>query len=131
MPDVRIKRGMPLSLNITFANADGTAFDLTGLTLGGTVRDARDNFVASLAPAASTVTGAASVMVQDTAAWPEGMLRADIVVTAADGSDAISEPFAIRVEKPVTQLSPEPAPYDPVGPAGAPQMPSSPFDPVG
>lgn len=129
MTDIRIKRGMPLSLNVVFSNADGSAFDITGFTLGGTVRDARSNLVAALAPAATTITGAASVMVQDTAGWPEGLLQGDIVVTSADGS-VISEAFGIRVERPVTQLAPAPASYDPVGPAGAQPPDASDFEPV-
>jgi hypothetical protein len=129
--DVRIKRGMPLSLNVVFANADGSAFDLTTVVLGGTVRDARDNLVQVLQPQASTVAGAASVYVPSTAAWPLGLLRGDIVVTDPDGSASISEAFGIRVERPVTELSPPGATYDPVGDAGAPPPAPSPFAPVG
>lgn len=131
MTDVRIKRGMPLSLNVVFANADGSAFDLTTVTLGGSVRDARDNLVAVLDPQASSIAGAASVFVPSTAAWPTGLLRGDIVVTDPDGTASISEAFGIRVERPVTELSPPGASYDPVGPGAPPAPTPSPFVPVG
>ncbi|MHB1305287.1 MAG: hypothetical protein ACYCZB_17790 [Acidiphilium sp.] len=111
--DIRIKRGATLSLTATFANADGTAFDLTKVTLSGSVADARGNLIAPLAVVAGATPGMATIAVGSTAAWPEGLLEADIVVTAPAGV-AISQSFGIRVERPVTQLAPDPAPYNPV-----------------
>ena len=121
---------MPLALNIVFTNADGTAFDLSTVVLSGTVRDAGGALVTSLPVVSASIAGAASVMVPSTTAWPVGLLRGDIVVAAADGTAAISEAFGIRVEAPVTELSPPGASYDPVGPAGAPPAPIA-FEPVG
>lgn len=113
MTDIRIKRGASLALTVAFANADGTAFDLAGVTLSGSVCDPRGNLVAPLTLTAAPATGVATIAVASTATWPEGLLEADIVVVAAQGT-AISQSFGIRVERPVSQLAPDPAAYNPV-----------------
>lgn len=131
MTSIRIKRGMPLSLSISFENADGTAFDLSAVTLGGSVRDNRGHLVAALSPQITTQAGVASVLVASTASWPEGLLQADITVQAADGTVAISDAVAVKVERPVTELSPAPAMYDPVAPGGSAPPSADPMVPVG
>lgn len=113
MTDIRIKRGSTLTLTASFANADGTAFDLTKVVLSGSVADARGNLVAPLAVVMGATPGVATIAVASTATWPEGLLEADIVVTAPSGV-AISQSFGIRVERPVSQLAPEPAAYNPI-----------------
>lgn len=114
MADIRIKRGASLNLTFAFGNADGTAFDLAGVTLAMSVADPRGNRVASLVPVAGATPGVATVSVASTATWPQGLLEADLLIVSAAGSQAISQSFGIRVERPVTQLAPEPASYNPV-----------------
>lgn len=113
MADIRIKRGTSLSLMLAFANADGSAFDVSTVTLSGTVRDSRETLVAVLTPVPTGVPGQASILVSNTTSWPEGLLRADFFVVAAN-TQAISQSFGIKVERGVTQLSPEPPAYNPV-----------------
>lgn len=114
MADIKIKRGSTLNLTFAFGNADGTAFSLAGVTLAMTVADPRGNLVAALQPVASATPGVATVAVASTAAWPEGLLEADLLIVSAGGDQAISQSFGIRVQRPVTQLAPDPAAYDPV-----------------
>lgn len=113
MADIRIKRGSMLSLTFAFGNADGTAFSLTGVALLMNVADPRGNSIASVVPVPGAAPGTATVTIASTATWPEGLMEADILITAA-GGQVISQSFGIRVDRPVTQLAPDPAPYNPV-----------------
>jgi hypothetical protein len=114
MADIRIKRGATLSLTLLFTNSDGTAFDLTTVTMTASVADPRGNLITPLtiAPVAGS-TGVATITVLSTATWPEGLMQADIVLSNTAGT-SITQSFGIRVERPVTQLAPDPAPYNPV-----------------
>jgi hypothetical protein len=111
---VRIKRGESLSLTLSFSNADGSAFSLTNVGLLAHVRDAEFNLVATITPAATATAGQASVFVQDTSAWPEGLLRMDVLVQPSGGPQTVSDTFGIFVGRAVTQLQPEQADFDPV-----------------
>lgn len=114
MSNIRIKRGASLSLTLGFGNEDGSPFALSGVTLTAQVRDAEFNLVATLTPEPIATAGQASIFVQDTSAWPEGLLRMDVRVLPASGPQTLSETFGIFVERAVTQTTPEQAPYDPV-----------------
>ena len=111
---VSIKRGESLSLNVDFANADGSAYPLAGVALTAMVRDAEENLVATLTPTATTTPGQALIFVQDTSAWPLGLLRLDVLVQPAGGPQVISDTIGVMVQRSITQLLPEQPPYDPV-----------------
>jgi hypothetical protein len=113
MPDIRIKRGATLNLTLAFANADGTAFDLAGVTLSAAAADPRGIISVTLTVTPSATAGVATITEVNTATWPEGLMEADIVVVSSAGV-AISQSFGIRVERPVTQMAPDPAPYNPI-----------------
>lgn len=113
MADIRIKRGSTLTLTFAFGNADGTAFNLAGVALMMAVADPRGNTLALVVPVIGATPGVAAVTIPSTANWPEGLMEADILITAASGQ-VISQSFGIRVERPVTQLAPDPAAYNPV-----------------
>jgi hypothetical protein len=111
MTDLRIKRGQPLIFTDVCLNADGSAFDLTQVTLAGVVRDARDGLLGQLSftPGAPGTYRAACL---DTGRWPEGMHKVDIMFTGvANGFAIFSETVPIYVERSVSNLLPEaPAP---------------------
>ena len=111
---VTIKRGASLVLPLNFANADGSAYALAGVALEAQLRDAEENLVATLTPAQTATVGQAQIFVQDTSAWPVGLLRLDVLVQPAGGPQSISDTIGIEVLRSETQLLPEPAPYDPV-----------------
>lgn len=110
---IRIKRGATLSLTVAFAS-QGEAFPLTGVTLNAQLRDAEFNLVATLEVKPAATAGQATIYVQDTSAWPEGLLRLDVFAQAPGGPQTISETFGIFIERAVTQTMPEQAPYNPV-----------------
>lgn len=110
---ITIKRGATLSETISFATA-GQPTVLTGLTLSAMVRDAEDNLVATLTPAPTATVGQALIYVQDTTAWPEGLLRLDVEAVAPNGDKTISDTFGIMVEHAETFTLPAAPPYDPV-----------------
>ena len=113
MTDIRIKRGSSLSLALTFANADGTAFDLSIVTVSGTVRDPRNVLVASLGLVLGATPGTATITVVDTSGWPQGLLKADLFIS--DGTvQTLCETFGITVTPAVTYTLPPGANYDPV-----------------
>lgn len=114
MRNFEVKRGAALQITVTMANADGTAFDISTLTVNGHVRDARNVLVdeLSLVPVAGT-PGAGTITVPDTTAWPLGLLKADLYIT--DGQlPAITRTFGINVVPSVTYTDPAEAPYNPV-----------------
>jgi hypothetical protein len=100
--DVCIKVGDTLLMTWTFQNDDGSAVDLTSVTLASQVRDPLGNLVATLAPVkAATPLNVATVQ-QPTVGWPVGLLRCDVSVTSSAGTQ-LSETFGIRVNRAVTQ----------------------------
>ena len=84
------------------------------MTLTAQVRDAEGNLVATLTPAPTATAGQATIYVQDTSPWPEGLLRLDVLVQPAAGPQVVSETIGIRVGRAITQLLPEQPDYDPV-----------------
>jgi hypothetical protein len=122
MPDIRIKRGSLLGLLFAFGNPDGTPWNAQSASMTFTVADPRGNVLASaelgvLQPnitfALTGVAGQASVSIYSTANWPEGLMQADLLVSV-NGMQVISQSFGIRVERPVVQIAPDPAAYNPV-----------------
>jgi len=102
MPEVRIKQGEALLLQLTFLHADNTPVDLTTVTLAGQVRDSVGDLVATLPIVISgTSEGIATVTVADTSQWPLGLLRGDIKATAG-GLPVLSDTYPIRVNRAVT-----------------------------
>lgn len=103
MPEIRIKQGEALLLQLTFLHEDGvTPVDLTAVTLASQVRDPVGNLVATLPIIVSATTqGLATVTVADTSQWPPGMLRGDIKATAG-GLPVLSDTYPIRVNRAVT-----------------------------
>jgi hypothetical protein len=97
-----IKRGAALSLAMAFTNADGSAIDLTTVTLTAQVRDPQDDLVETLPLVNSSIQGTATCVVADTTQWPLGLLRCDIRVVQ-DGVPTFSETFGILVVRQVTQ----------------------------
>lgn len=114
MRNFEIKRGAALVLTLAATQADGTASDLTALTVRGMVRDGRDNLVDQLAVVASpTAPGVATITVTDTTSWPLGLLKADLWVS--DGVlPAITRTFGINVVPSVTYTDPADPAYNPV-----------------
>ncbi len=110
---ITIKRGATLQETVSFSTA-GAPTLLTGLTLVATVRDAEGNLVATLTPAPTSTAGQALIYVQDTTAWPEGLLRMDIEATQPGGPQVISDTFGIDVLHAETYSLPAAVPYDPV-----------------
>jgi hypothetical protein len=113
MAALHIKRGATLAFAVNFT-LQGAPCAISSLNLSAQVRDAEFNLVATLAIEPTSTLGQAQVMVQDTSAWPEGLLRLDVLAQVPGGVQALSETFGIFVERAVTQLLPEQAPYDPV-----------------
>ncbi len=114
MRNFDVKRGAALQLIVTAANADGSAFDLSTVTVMGEVRDARGVLVEQLAWVATAGTpGTGTITVPDTTAWPLGLLMADLWIS--DGVlPAITRTFGINVVPSVTYSVPAQAPYNPV-----------------
>ena len=114
MPDIRIKRGQPLIFTDVCSNADGTAFDLTQVTLSGMVRDSRDNLLGTLSFTMG-VPGTYTAQCLSTIQWPEGMQKVDIAFTSnVSGLVVFSETMAIYVDRAVTYAMPEQPAPDPV-----------------
>lgn len=109
----KIKRGQALQLTLAFANADESAFDLTTVTIWGEVRDPRDVLVAQLVLVPTGVPGMATITVADTTAWPQGLLKADLMIMDG-GLPTPTDTFGIMVAGAVTYTLPPQAPYDPV-----------------
>jgi hypothetical protein len=120
MANIQIKRGSSLLLTLAFANEDESAFDLSGVAITATVRDPRNVLVAQLPVLSSGVPGMATISVPDTTAWPQGLLKADLLI-AASASQAVTETFGITVLSSVTFSQPAPASFDPVTATGGAQ----------
>lgn len=113
MRNLSLKRGSAFIIDLVATNADGTAFDLTSVTLSGQIRDPRSNLIDDMNFVLGTVSGTANVTIANTEGWPEDLLQADILIT--DGTLAThSETFGIEVREPVTASLPAPADYNPV-----------------
>ncbi len=118
MPDIRIKRGQPLIFTDVCSNADGTAFDLTQVTVMGMVRDSRDNLLGQLT-ITTGVPGTYTAACLNTVEWPEGMHKVDIAFTSnATGLMVLSQTMPIYVERAVTFTMPDQPAPDPVTGAG-------------
>ena len=63
MPDIRIKQGDALLLQLTFQNEDGTPVDLTNATLTGQFRTPQDDLVTTIPFVRTTVTGVVTVTI--------------------------------------------------------------------
>jgi hypothetical protein len=122
MANFSIKRGQSLALTIAVTNQDGTPTVLTaaGIVMSASFRDAQFNLLATVAPVASTsVAGQASIFIADTSAWPQGLVRMDMLVSGLIGpggvqANAISPTYGIEVGRPVSEISPEQPQFNPV-----------------
>lgn len=114
MRNIEVKRGAALVLTLAATQADGTASDLTALTVRGMVRDGRNALVDSLALVPSATTpGTGTIIVPDTTAWPLGLLKSDLWIS--DGVlPAITRTFGINVVASVTYTDPADPAYNPV-----------------
>ena len=117
MTQISIKRGQALQLTLAFANADGTAFDLTSVVIWGEVRDPRGVLVWQLTLEPTGTPGMATITVADTSKSPVGLLAADLLIWNA-GLPTPTESFGILVRQAVTYTRPAGALYDPVTGAG-------------
>jgi hypothetical protein len=83
-------------------NDDGTAFDLTGVSVSAQVRTASLDVVATLTVVITGIRGQMSIT-QATDTWPPGRYLCDLkFVEAAAGIVLKSRTFAIVVARPVT-----------------------------
>ncbi|WP_297492479.1 hypothetical protein [Acidocella sp.] len=114
MTDIRIKRGQALIFTDVCANADGSAFDLTQVTLAGMVRDSRDNLLGVLTFTMG-VPGTYQAVCLNTILWPEGMHKVDIAFASlASGNVVYSETMPVYVERAVSITMPDAPAPDPV-----------------
>lgn len=114
MRNLQVKRGATFQVTLTAANADGSAFDLTQVTVKGTVRDGRDVLVAELDVALiAEAPGSATLQITDTSSWPLGLLKADLWISDGE-QQTITSTFGINVLPSVTYTTPAEAPYNPV-----------------
>jgi hypothetical protein len=102
MTDLTVKRGSSLQLMLALSHDDGSAADLSGMTLSSQVRDSHDRLVATLTVVPSGQLGVASIL-QPTADWPTGVLRIDFRISSGDGVVLISDTKTILVEGAVTR----------------------------
>jgi hypothetical protein len=109
MNTLSLKRGAALLLDLQLQHDDGTAVDLSGLTLAAQLRDPQNGLVANLPILATATLGLAKIEVLATGAWPLGVLRCDIQVDNA-GRRLISQTFSLRVERQVTGSDAQTAP---------------------
>jgi hypothetical protein len=113
MADINIKRGATLSETLSFTTA-GAPTVLTGMTMQAIVRTAEGALVATLTPVPTSTAGQATIYVQDTSAWPEGLLAVDVMIAAPGGAQTLSQTFSIEVEHAETYTLPPQVSYDPV-----------------
>jgi hypothetical protein len=102
MPQIEIKQGAALRMQWTFTNNDGSPADLTSVTLSSQVRTVTNDLVTALPIVRTAAQGVATVEVDDTTAWPIGLLRCDIKAVIA-GVPVLSDTFGIHVQRSVTQ----------------------------
>ena len=100
-PDVSIKQGDALVLQIQFSNDDGSPADLAAAAVTSQVRDGQNNLVAQLPVVAAATQGTFGVTEANTSGWPLGMLRCDLKLVVG-GLAVHSDTFAIRVRPGVT-----------------------------
>ena len=101
MPEVHVKQGETLLLQMAFINDDGSSVDLTSVTLTAQVRTPQDVLVATLTIVKTIILNVATVQA-DTTLWPLGLLRCDVKAIIA-GLTEKSETFSLRVNRAVTQ----------------------------
>lgn len=102
LPEIRIKRGAALRLQMQFQDDVNQPVDLTNITLTSHVRTAAGDLIAALPVVRAYLPGIATVEVADTTTWSRGRHRADIRATI-DGLPVLSDTFAVIVAAPVTQ----------------------------
>lgn len=98
-----IKQGATFELRMQAREADGAVSDLTGMAIDLQLRDAANALVDEPAVTNGGASGLITVLASAaaTAAWPIGVLRADIRI-AAGATVVISETFNVHVQKAVT-----------------------------
>ena len=101
-PEVRIKRGDALAMQMAFEFDDGSPVDLTNATVAAQIRTASGDLVCTLPLQITDTPGVVTVTVPDTSQWPIGMLRGDVVLTAA-GLPVHTETYGITVTPGVTR----------------------------
>ena len=99
---IEIKQGEALLMQWLFQNDDGSAADLSNVTLRSHVRTVTGDLVTSLPIVRTATQGIATVTVADTTMFPVGELRCDILAVV-NGLNDLSETFGIRVGRAVTQ----------------------------
>jgi len=123
MANFNIKRGQSLALTIAATNPDGTPTVLTaqGVVMAANFRDAEFTLLNTVAPVANTsVPGQASIFITDTSAWPaDGLVRMDVLITGPFGpggvqAQVLSPTYGIRVDRAVSEITPEQAAFNPV-----------------
>lgn len=113
MRNFEVKRGAAFVLTLVATQADGSASDLTALTVRSFVRDGRNVLVDQLVLVPSTMPGVGTFTVPDTTGWPIGLLKADLWIS--DGIlPALTRTFGISVTASVTYTDPADPPYNPV-----------------
>ncbi len=101
MREIHVKQGSALRLTMTFYE-QGAPVDLSTVTLSSQVRTALNELIATLPVTITGTPGLATVEVDNTSSWPIGLLRCD-VLAMINGVPDLTETFAIRVERSVTQ----------------------------
>ena len=102
MPQIAIKRGAALRLQLTFQQDDGTPADLTAVVLTGQLRTPADELVTNMPIVRTAAPGVATIEVDDTSRWPIGLLRGDFKAVI-NGVPILSESYGVMVGRAVTQ----------------------------
>jgi hypothetical protein len=111
---IHVKRGETLIVPLTITTTGGSGLATTGDTVICEIRDAEHVLVASPSLIAGGTVGDYTATVLDTSAFPEGLLRMDLLIIEADGERTIGQTIGIEVERAMSETMPEQAPYDPV-----------------
>ena len=99
---ISIKRGAALSLAVAATNSDGSAFDLTGLTISSWLRTAQGAVLCLLTVVVTNAAaGQFTVTAPGTSSWPIGMLVGDFRFTNVSGA-SLSDTFTVSVNQEVT-----------------------------
>lgn len=102
------KRGDSLSWSCAYADAAGTAIDLTGYTILAQLRDRDDALLAALTVANRNDAGgtfdltAAAAVTDD---WSPGSYVCDVELTSSGGTVRSTETFVVRVIADVSRSS--------------------------
>jgi hypothetical protein len=100
--NIQIKRGSTLRLQVMCSEEDGSASDLTGVTMTAHLRTPADVLVTALPIIRTDEMGVATIEVADTTNWPLGLLRGDFRVVI-DGKPFLSETFGVQVTQGFTR----------------------------